>query len=115
MRQSISGLDGKHPLERRRGLLQLALVLEGEAEIVADAGVIGPGLQEAAVKSFRLSQSPGALEGKGFLQRGFEGRGRRGGRGHGNTCWIPAQLHARRQRNLREIYEKSAAESTPET
>jgi hypothetical protein len=96
MRQSISRLDGEHPLERRRGLLQLALVLEGEAEIVADARVIEPGLQDAAVKSFRLGQSPGALEGKGFSQLGFEGGGWRGGRDLGNIHWIPAQLHAGR-------------------
>ena len=112
MRQSIIGLDREHPLERRRGLFQLALVLEGEAEIVADAGVIGPGLQEAAVKSFRLGQSPGALVGKGFLQRGFEGRGWRGGRGHGITRWIPAQLHARRRRNLRERRRRNSTRET---
>ena len=97
MRQSISGLDGEHPLERRRGLVQLALVLEGEAEIVADARVIGPVLQNAAVKAFGLGQPPGALVGEGFLQRGFKRRGLRADRGHGNTRWIPAQLHARRR------------------
>jgi hypothetical protein len=32
------------------------LILEGEAEVVADAGVIGPRLQDAAVKSFRLGR-----------------------------------------------------------
>jgi len=38
MRQGVIGSHGEHPLECRGGLLQLALILEGETEVVADAG-----------------------------------------------------------------------------
>ena len=92
MRQRIIGLDGEHPPECRRGLVQAALILQREAEIVADAGVIGPRLQDAAVKALRLGQSPGALVGKSLSQRGLECRGLWGDHGHGNRDSVLAQL-----------------------
>jgi hypothetical protein len=77
MRQDVTGLEREQSTKRRRGFLQAALILEDEAEIVGDAGVIGAGLQNAAVELLRLGQSSGAMVDKRLLQRGVERRGLR--------------------------------------
>ena len=61
MRRGIVGRNRNDPPEHGRRLVQLALILEGDAESGVGARVTGPVSQNTAIKSFRLRQPPAAF------------------------------------------------------
>ena len=82
MRRRVIGRDRDHPAEHRERFVNLALVPEGDAEIVAGGGMIGLDLQDAPVNILRLRQAPGLVMHHGLPQRRFELRRLRRYRAH---------------------------------